>query len=583
MLALFLAITAAICLIEAAQTDDNPSYNPHGSVVFVRSGERTPLIAGSTQILSALGAQQMHDLGSAFRGRYILGSNASTVLGTEPINTLMPNILDPDQLYIQALDTPYLISSAQAFMQGFYPPYSISNGENGAVADATGLLANGTFLDFPLGGYQYAPVDILSEYDQSRVFIAGDQGCPISQIQSNMYLATPEFLHAKAMSEDFYDALPDSMFSGQLSDQDKTYFNAIEIYEYLSYQYTHDSTVFDTLANDSTFDGVYENLRFFANEMAWYKWGNTSGSSSDMDYQAMAGKTVAARLLGLFQDLVDSKGNYTGGASHPLSIMFGEHQSFISLFSLMMLDFVNPTFRALPPFASAMVFELYSTGDNTSFPDDTDDLWVSFYFQNGTDFSNNQLIKYPIFGLGPSNVDMRWMDFQNMMSRIMLNTLTDWCEQCSSSALFCTGVDSETIAVFLAGNKKPKVTPQVAGVIGAVVTLAVAALIFALAVLVGGIRFHRVEPSRKSDLGGFKGSAKLASDADLNLPRNGAPPAGIVSFGGSKKGAHERVGSWELRQKEFGKGGDIGDESRRGSFDGIGAVIERPVEPTERV
>jgi hypothetical protein len=221
MLALFLAVSAAVWLIEAAQTEDNPSYNPHGAVMFVRGGERTPIIADRTQILSALGAQQMHNLGSAFRGRYILGSNASTDLGTEPINTLMPNILDPNQLYIQALDTPYLISSAQAFMQGFYPPYSISNGENGAIADATGLLANGTFIDFPLRGYQYAPVDTLSEYDQGRVFLAGDQGCPFSQIKSNMYLGTPEFLDAKARSEDFYNALPDSMFGGHLSDQDK--------------------------------------------------------------------------------------------------------------------------------------------------------------------------------------------------------------------------------------------------------------------------------------------------------------------------------------------------------------------------
>jgi hypothetical protein len=372
----------------------------------------------------------------------------------------------------------------------------------------------------------------------------------------------------------------------------RSYFNAIEIYEYISYQYMHDSAVYDTLANDSTFDGVYEHLRWFADEIAWYKWGNTSSSSSDMDYQAMAGKTAAARLLGLFQGLVDTKGNYTEGASPPLSIMFTELETFISLFSLMELDF-KPNFRAIPPFASAMVFELYSVSRNTSFPEDPNDLWVSFYFQNGTDFSSQQLLQYSIFGLGPSNADMRWMDFQNMMSRIMLNSLADWCQQCGSSALFCTGVDDDTIAIILANNKKSKVTPQVAGVIGAVVTLAVAGLIFALAVLVGGIRFHRVERAKKSDLGGFKGSAKLASDADLNLPRNGAAPAGIVSFGDSKtsKGAHERVGSWELRQKEFGKGADLerdigdgdGSRSSRGSFEGFGAVVERPVEPRETV
>jgi hypothetical protein len=52
-------------------------------------------------------------------------------------------------------------------------------------------------------------------------------------------------------------------------------------------------------------------------------------------------------------------------------------------------------------------------------------------------------------------------------------------------------------------------SPQVAGVIGAAVTLGVLALAFILAMLVGGIRFHKVNRRMKSELGGFKGSSKL--------------------------------------------------------------------------
>jgi len=41
------------------------------------------------------------------------------------------------------------------------------------------------------------------------------------------------------------------------------------------------------------------------------------------------------------------------------------------------------------------------------------------------------------------------------------------------------------------------------------------------------------------------------------------------------------VGSWELRQKEFGK--DVGDVSPRSSFGGIDGVTVRGVEPRDQV
>lgn len=268
----------------------------------------------------------------------------------------------------------------------------------------------------------------------------------------------------------------------------------------------------------------------------------------------------------------------------------------ISLLSLIMADDHDSNFRSLPPFASSIVFELFSTGANASFPASTDDLWVRFYFHNGTDFSANQMIAFPIFGNGPSRTDMPWAEFQNAFEGIQMETLTQWCTSCDSPSLFCWGVGEQSnVSVVIpgseGGSKQGSVSPVVAGVIGAVVTLAVAALLFALAMLLGGVRLHRRQPrSKKSDLGGFKGSAKLASDPDLSLAKNGALPTGI-SFvgagagGGAKKG-HERVGSWELRQKEFGPRGEEGDEneSPRGSFDAIDAVAaSKPVEPHERV
>lgn len=363
-----------------------------------------------------------------------------------------------------------------------------------------------------------------------------------------------------------------------------TFSNAIEIYEYLSYAYTHDSEVQETLSNDATYSGIFDRLKSLADEYAYYTWGNTSTSSSDPDLRAISGKTLAYLLISQFQALYQSHNGPQSRAitAYPLTLLFANHEPFISLFSLLMLDHQDSEFRALPPFASAIVFELFSLGDGGNFPSDPADLYVSFGFQNGTDFEG-ELRAWPMFNGNGS--EMSFAGFERMMSRIMIN-IPRWCGECSSAgdepAIFCGGVDDDMVfRPSLRGQVKGKggLDPVVAGVVGAMVTLAVAGLLFALLIFLGGIRLGRIgRRKRKDGLGGFKGSAKLASDADLNLPKNGAAPAGL-SFGAAdtKGKTGGRVESWELRQKE------VGDEGRKESFEAIEEAMGRPVQPVERV
>ncbi|KAH7397073.1 histidine phosphatase superfamily [Pyrenochaeta sp. MPI-SDFR-AT-0127] len=581
MFALAATVMASAWLV-SAQEQDNNAYHPHGAFAFIRTGERTPLIRPGPAVLTALGANQMYTLGSNFRTRYITGLSPNG-LGQEHIAGMSPNILNNEQILVQTLDRQYLVSSAQAFMQGLYPPLAIANGTGSGD-----LLADGRALNFPLNGYQYANVQSSGELDPESIFLSGTQNCPIAQRDGLNYFTTDKFLETKAVNEDFYKSLSLDWFEGNIRQDQLDYTYALDIADYLTYQYAHNSTIYRRLANDSTYAGVYDKIHHLADEQAWYRYGNTSSSSTDADNQAIAGKTLAAVILGQFQKLIIDKngGGDTTDMSYPLTFFFGEQDPIMSLISLMMADFRDDNFRSIPPYGSAIVFELFSTGTNVAFPKDEDNLWVRFYFHNGTSFENNQLIAFPIFGNGPSRTDMPWSEFQDMFSRIMMNSLSEWCTTCSSPSLFCWGVDNANITLVLpARSQKYKVTPAVAGVIGAIVTLVVAGLLFAVAMLVGGVRLHRNPRSKKSELGGFKGSAKLASDPDLSLTKNAAAPAGIVSFGnGDQKKGHERVGSWELRQKEFGpRSGNMTDESRRGSFDAIDAVASRPVEPHERV
>ncbi|KAF2680093.1 phosphoglycerate mutase-like protein [Lentithecium fluviatile CBS 122367] len=608
---LFFAVLASARVLRAE--DDNTMYNNFGAVAFIRSGERTPVLRPDTPILTAFGAQQMLQLGKNFRHRYLVETGLPHGLGVQNIPDMSPDILNHEQLFIQTLNKPYLVSSAQAFMQGLYPPYSPNATRPDILGDAVGELANGDVVQYPLEGYQYPRVQALGELDPESVYISGNENCPTSQVESAMYEITDEFLNTQTLEKRFYGDLELGWFEGDVQDWMLDYRYAYELHDYLNYAYNHNATTFAALSsNDSSYAGVYDKVRYLANQDAYYRYGNASsyspGASTD---QAMAGKTLAALILGQFQKIITNNGNTTNGISRPLTLLFGDFEPLVSFFSLAMVDHLSQGFRAIPPFGSAMILELFSMRKDEEFPSDINDLWIRFYFHNGTDeFDDSGPTAYSMFGRGPSQMDMKWDDFQLMMTRIMVNQLADWCDTCSSGSLFCWGVDNSTVNILLAGGSsgaKSKISPAVGGVIGAVATLAIAGLLFGIAMFFGGIRFHRVDRRRdsKSALGGFKGSAKLASDPDLSLAKNATSPAGIVtsSFGkgsdGDAKGrvTHERVGSWELRQKETGAGpldfksgdfgGDLGDgvgaESRRESFEAIEAAMRRPVEPSERV
>ncbi|EFQ86174.1 hypothetical protein P3342_003260 [Pyrenophora teres f. teres] len=579
-----IAAVASAWLVGAQSSVDSDSYHPHAAFAFVRTGERTPILRNNTQRLTALGANQMYTLGQNFRTRYIAGDKPNA-LGAQHITGLSTDILNNEHVWVQTRDVPYLVSSAQAFMQGLYPPHGIANG----TGDVTGILADGTSVDYPLNGYQYANIRAASPEDPDSIYISGDENCPMAQQAALTYFTTDEFEQTSTANKELYKSLKLDWFEGNMKPFNLEYINALEIADYISYQYAHNSSIHDTLANDTEYTGAYDKIRYLADEEAWHLYGNTSSSSTDAGNQAMGGKTLAASILNTFSLRIANPNNVLDDAppSYPLTFYFGEQDAMMSLMSLMNLDSKSPYFKSIPPYASAMVFELFSRGSSAAFPNDTSDLWVRFSFHNGTDDDTQQLIQYPMFNNGPSTANMPWSEFENMMGSVAMKSISDWCTSCSSPSIFCSGVQGTDITVIvpLAQKKgeKGSVSPVVGGVIGAIVALVVAGLLFALAMLFGGIRLHRVQrtddTNKRASLGGFKGSAKLASDPDLGLAGNGAPPAkGVV---GAKKG-HERVGSWELSQKEFGK--DVGDDSPRSSFGGIDAVAAgRPAQAHERV
>lgn len=313
-----------------------------------------------------------------------------------------------------------------------------------------------------------------------------------------------------------------------------SYKNAFRLWEYANYQYTHNSTVVRYLPPDNL-----QQLRALASQQEFNLNGDyrVSGLTVGDRILTIAGQTFAGKAVHLLGRTIGSQ-----GATNKLNMLFGSYETFLSFFSLSNLYEHSDNFMTLPEPGSVMVFELFSnTPNNTGFPSN-EDLWVRFLFRNGTDPST-RLLSYPLFGRGNSAVDMPYEDFVDSMSKISIMDVGTWCRTCSSLATYCNSFMDNTsngtngaLDTISSDGSHAGISAAVAGIIGAIVTLAFLILLLSVAVLCFGVRFYRNTTKRQSSLGGFKGAEKLASDTDLAL--KGAAGPSVVR--------HERVGSWEL-------------------------------------
>ena len=383
------------------------------------------------------------------------------------------------------------------------------------------------------------------------------------------------------------------------------YVNAYVIYDYLSYMNAHDITVNALLSNPAFINpatniSYLDTLRWYADEQQYAQLGNLYAKNNVTSQpfpngvtgsiSTIAGNMLAAKMLSLLDTNIN-----TGGEFYKFNLLVGDYQPLMSFFALAGLPALDSNFYGLPQYGSVGVFELYSMSDITDgliYPS-VDDLWVRFYFRNGTDPAEKYQA-YSLFNLGPDNFEMKYGDFQAAMSSIMIPGVGIWCQQCGpliteSTRVFCSYWNTSDSLTGSLNGQSPShdaVSPAVGGIIGAIVALVLAGIIFGAIMLIGGVRLHRV-PSRKSELGGFKGSQKLASDKDLTLPKGGAIVGATVETPGSPvAGGHERVGSWELKQHDLPNIAAT-HPARKPSFEDdeeVGDIGNRkPVKPDERV
>ncbi|TLS27574.1 hypothetical protein PpBr36_04355, partial [Pyricularia pennisetigena] len=519
------------------------------SVAYVYHGERQPLVALGSPILTPLGAQQMLAQGTHFRARYLSSGTSGSTGSSHRISSLDTDSLDSTKISILSSDDAYVSSSAIAFMQGLYPPVT---GTMAGIAGgaAVARLANNSVLEFPLNGYQYPRIQASSMSSPESIWSQGYRNCPSKSHSELEIVNSGEMKKLKAESQPLFDKFRDSLLESSglfksVSSLEYDYFgNAYDVYDFVQYNYTHDN-ITQTIVPRADIDS----LEKYAARQQRELHGNltVSGTEPNDQIRAIGGKTLAARiLLQIKASSNDKIATHSSLQRSKLTLMFGSHEPLVSLFSLTGLVNGNSrqVFEALPKPGAAVVFETFTAGGSASEdgqPPPVEDLLVRFLYRNSSE-DNASFVAYPLFGRGNAEWQMRYTDFADAIDRIDLPTWQLWCAACGHGATFCPGnkaVTSGLDGLGESGGSRGNMSLAVAGVIGAVVALALMAILTIMVALLGGLRLSRRNQTQAhgsgglAASGGFRGVEKRENDRDVQVTQGGIH--------------HERSGSWELR------------------------------------
>ncbi|ODM17917.1 hypothetical protein SI65_06705 [Aspergillus cristatus] len=501
---------------------------------YTLHGDNIPTALPRPNNLSPYGANELYAAGSSFRDRYVAVHSDDSAEKLR-IQNLSPYVLDSEEVIVLSSTERSVVGSAQAFMQGLYPPLKQSG--NLMYSDSSSVLANGSIITAPFEGYQYPQILAFSSDDPQSLAVAGHDQCRGYEVASSEYQSSNEFQRITQETEAFYIDLYDRALSGVYDRSSATYKNAYDIAEYLEYELIHNGTLMHVLSMEDI-----KHARLLADQYLWATngrkpiWNSLLSSYTDGAIHTIAGRTLASRILEAFGTNVQYR-----GANEKMTLAFGGPEPAIALASLTELSSRYDGFYPRPSLGGSMLFELYSreTEDNPTYPDPSE-LYVRFVLHNGTD-SSTRFTTYPLFGSGPSNIEMRYSEFQAEMEQIATRSTREWCHECGSSAVFCSGV--------LSRNREPtdnddRMDPGVAGVIGAVVTVVVFGSIGSVFGLLTALRNRK---SRQGNQGGFKGDRKMAGDADITF-RN--PSWGDAYTAGKQKSDDDMSGAVVVRGQE---------------------------------
>lgn len=198
----------------------------------------------------------------------------------------------------------------------------------------------------------------------------------------------------------------------------------------------------------------------------------------------MTGSIIAAQVVSALNGTIMSKGE------SKLNIQFSAYGGMQSFFGLADLISVDENFYGVPDYASALTWELVAnaTMPSGSWPSEGE-ISVRFLFHNGTTSNISQPTEYPLFGTNQS--PLPWSEFVTRMNKFAVGSQEDWCYACGNATGVCSpgalGQANNSSAV-TGSSSSTSISLGVAGVIGAMVLLAVVLSIELLIMILGGLR-----------------------------------------------------------------------------------------------
>lgn len=431
-----------------------------GVYIFSRHGDRTAKAWPPTN-LTGLGYEEVFTSGTYYRDRYISSSASMQIQG------MSSNIVKQSQIAASAPSDSVLQNSAQAFLQGLYPPVGEQLGSD--------TLRNGTVVQTPLNGYQLIPINQVtgSSNSENSAWLQGSTGCGNAVISSNDYFSSSEYMQTYNESLALYQAIwPD--VNNTYSRAQTNYKNAYVIWDLLNVASIHNASAqlpdpadflkLEVLANTHEFNLAYNQTE---------------------PVRAITGAVLAGQVVTALNSTLTSK------KAAKLNVQFGAYGGMLSYFGLSNLTEANPLFYGIPGYASTLVWELVT--NSSSGTPSADEISVRFLFHNGTATNSSPPIEYPLFGMSQS--PLPWTDFASKMQDIGIADQQDWCTACGNTTGVCSaaalgGSDSGSSQGDSNSSSSSSGGPSkvVCGVIGAMVTLGVILGVQLLIILLGGLR-----------------------------------------------------------------------------------------------
>ena len=453
-----------------------------GVVVLIRHGDRqgfyqSPSTYNAAQTnLTVLGYLEELNSGAQLRSRYLDAGSPNLIQG---VNTTLAETVQVDVQADGGGEGSVIVESANAFMQGLFPAFN-----------DTMTLANGTTIAWD-NRAQLIPVETI-EPDDSFVMEPWTSCDKFDQYTSSVYNST-DFKNQAALAQPFYDSLPASL----VGKRPKNLVNAWNIFDFLNVEKIHNATLAPQITDD-----ILQNALYWAEYHEASLFGNPSPSS--------LGSIAGRAILNPLTDSLDRVAN----ATDPLkvSVLAASYKPFFALFSLFQMHQLQGN---LVDYASAMVFEVRQ--DNS----------MQVYFRNG---SYGSLDPYPVL----NQTSMPLASFLNHYNPVKINTLADWCNTCGeTTARGCAALNAlngtgsgHKYSDVTSTTGKHQVSPVVAGVIGALVSLAVALVVVGLVSFVTGLtvskrgkgnyarRQHLLAPGSSSTVHRQDNSVELRSNLD---------------------------------------------------------------------